>query len=478
MPEGVVQWFDPATGEAAIVRGGHVFRAAVADIQSVARHPGARVHFDIHRDGGAERAVDVTLRPGTRTSHGQRGFGTLTGARRPDTKGPAPFAHAHPERGRALASHPLEVARAWVEYLRTGDLDGALSLYARDAVVHGSGADHVGRSHIGAYLEASPLFGREQDAEIRGEDRAVLLRWAGLEVRGRVEHGLLAEQWVEPAAPARVVELPTTAGAVPFAVVTRGPMDDDEVGYAVERIRAVLDQIDDPVLFARLKLTRAGDPARAKPAIVQVSLDLNGDMLRAHVAAHGMQEAADLLQQRLRAKLEQRAQHREALRTRSGMPDPGQWRHGDLPTARPEHFDRPPEERLLVRHKSFATGELTPDEAAFDMDALDHDFHLFRDLATGEDAMLERLPGGGYRLTLLQGRTVEPAPSAIELVVADTSPPELSVQEAIERLRIVGEDFLYFANRATRRGNVIYRRYDGHYGLVALDTGGDARGQD
>ena len=473
MPDGVVQWFDPATGEGVIVRGGRVFSAATADVESVARHAGAHVHFDIRRDHGAERAVDVTLRPGTRTSHHQRRFGTLVGARRPDTKGSAPFAHPHPERGLSLASHPLEVARSWVDCLQTRDLDGALSLYAPDAVLHEGSVDRVGRSHLGAYLEASPLFGVERDPEIRGDDGMVLLRWghlgtgADVELRCRVEHGLIAEQWAAPAVPqARTVQVQTAGGLVPLSITTHGPVGDDEVTYALERVGAVVDQIDDPVLFARVKLTRAGDPAREKPALAQVALDVNGELVRAHVAAHRMDEAADLLQRRLHDKLEQRAQHRDALRTRSGIPEPGEWRHGDIPSARPGYFDRPPEERQLVRHKTFALDELTPDEAAFDMAQLDYDFHLFRDLASGEDSVLEHHPDGTYRLTRLRGTAVEPGPVSIPLTVAHTSPPEFTVQAAVERMNADGEDFLFFANAASRRGNVIYRRYDGHYGLI------------
>lgn len=135
MPDGVVQWVDPTDGAASIVRGGRVYAAAQAELEPVARHPGARVHFDIRREGGVERAVDVTLRRGTRVSHHQRRYGPLVGARRLDTKGSAPFARPHPERGRSLAVHPLEVARAWVECLQAGDLDGALALYGAAALV-------------------------------------------------------------------------------------------------------------------------------------------------------------------------------------------------------------------------------------------------------------------------------------------------------------------------------------------------------
>ena len=38
---------------------------------------------------------------------------------------------------------------------------------------------------------------------------------------------------------------------------------------------------------------------------------------------------------------------------------------------------------------------------------------------------------------------------------------------AVEReLDAEGEDFLFFVNAESRRGNVVYRRYDGHYGLL------------
>lgn len=474
MPDGVVQWFDPATGDAAVVRGGRVYSAVAADLEPVARHAGARVHFDIRRDHGTERAVDVTLRPGTRVSHRQGRFGTLVGARRPDTKASAPFAHAHPERGRTLALHPLEIARAWVDCLQARDLDGALALYGPDAVLHVDGEHHAGRSHLGAYLEASPLFGSDRDPEIRGEDGFVVVRWdheargTRLELRSRIEHGVVAEQWLGSAAatPAHAVEVEAGGRSVAVAVLTRGRVDDDDVDHAVSRVAAVLRHVEAPVLFVRLKLSVAADPARTRPAMAEVAVDVDGELVRAHVAAHGMREASDLLERRLRDKLEQRAQRREWIRTRSGVPEPGEWRHGDLAAIRPDHFERPPDERLLVRHKTFAVDELTPDEAAFDMEQLDYDFYLFRDLASGEDAVLDRLPDGTYRITLLHPISVETGPVSISHTVATASPPELTVQEAKQRMDDGGEPYLFFANRATGRGNVIYRRYDGHDGLI------------
>lgn len=472
MPEGVVQWIDPASGRATVLRDGHVYAAAWNDIESAARRAGVRVHFDVHREGGAERAVRVQLHPEARGSSHRHRVGSLAGARRPDARGATPFAARHPERGRVLATHPLEVARAWADCLQSRDIDAALSLYSSDAVLHGEDGDHAGRAGLGRYLEASPMFGIHDVPHLRGADGSVVVQWptagdGGIEVRSRVEHGVVAEQWVgRPSDEGRTVAVDTGAAPVEFAVVTRGAISESDVDHAMERVRAVVGRVHEPILFARLKLSVAADPAQVKPALAQVTIDVDGELVRAHVAGHTVREAADLLQRRLNDQLEQRAQHREALRTRPAGHQAGQWRHGDRPDERPDHFDRPPDQRQLVRHKMFEINELTVDEAAFDMEQLDYDFHLFRDLASGDDSVLERLPGGGYRLNPLHPVPHDTSPTAISLTVTETAAPQFAVSEAIERLDSGGERFVFFADSATGRGNVVYRRYDGHYGLI------------
>ena len=474
MPDGVVQWFDPATGEAAVVRAGRVYRAEARAVESRARHPGARVHFDIERDRGADRAVLVRLRPGSRVSNRHRRVGDLTGARHPDAKGTAPLAHTHPELGLSLTPHPLEIAAAWARSVRAKDLDTALALYASDATLHTADRDVKGRAHLQAYLEASPLLSVEGEPAIRGEDGTVLLRWvdhhgsAVLEVRSRITHGLIAEHWVGEAIPESApVTVAAPAGPVPLSVVAQGDVDDDARAYANQQIGAVIEHIDEPVLFARVKLTEAPDPAHDRPAIAQVTVDLNGDVVRAQVACHAMREAIDLLQARLRGQLAHRHEHLEALRRRPPVSPSGEWRHGDAPTSRPDYFDRPPDERELVCRKTYVDEETTPDEAAFDMDQLDFDFYLFRDLASGEDAVLERTNDGSYLLNRVRPATVDPGPTAIALTVVDKPVPEFDLNEAIERITADGERYVFFRNAATGRGNVIYHRFDGHYGLIA-----------
>jgi hypothetical protein len=259
-----------------------------------------------------------------------------------------------------------------------------------------------------------------------------------------------------------------SAGAPVFAVVTQGDVPEDAIAYARDKLGELHALADARVLFARLSLVQEADPARERPAVAKVSLDLDGDLVRAHVAARTMHEAADLLARRLRDKLEHRAERRDARRRRGPASAAGGWRHGDLPAERPEYVDRPPEDRRLVRRKTFATEEITPDEAVFDMEQLDFDFHLFRDLTDHTDAVIERRDDG-YRLTLAGAPVAERPPTAASMELAALPAPTMSLRSALEDLELSAARFVFFVDEATGRGAVAYRRYDGHYGLIALE---------
>jgi ribosome-associated translation inhibitor RaiA len=251
-----------------------------------------------------------------------------------------------------------------------------------------------------------------------------------------------------------------------LTMVAGGDVSDETRRYARKRLGPVIERIPDPVLFARVKLTQAPDPAVARPAIAQVTVDVNGEIVRARLCAHDMREAIDLVQARLRDKLAHRVQHRHALRRRPAASPPGEWRHGDAPSDRSPYFDRPANEREVVRHKTLVTSAVTPDEAAFDMGQLDFDFYLFQEHPSGGDALLERLSDGSYRLARVRPTATETGRIAVQLAVSQHAAPVLELAEAVERISASGERFVFFENAASRRGNVIYRRYDGHYGLL------------
>jgi hypothetical protein len=482
MPDGVVVWFDPKSGDARIVRGSHVYPVTAAEIDPRARRAGARVHFDIRRDGGVDRAGDVRLRAGRRNDAHHHRAGTLVGARRADTKGPSPVEAFHTQAGLSLAVHPLAVADAWGNAVAAGDVDYALAFYAPDAVVHTAAGDVSGRGDLQRLLSELPVRGERGAPSVGGEGDAAVVRWepagdadTGLTARLRVAHGEIVEQWfgdVEPVPRHRVGTTPR--GEVPIVITADEDIPDYVISDATRTVMALTDLFDGPLLLVRLKLSFARDKARPRRALVQGTLDVNGHLVRAHVAAETFQDALDVLAGRLRDKLEHLAQHQEALRRRVEPPPPGEWRHGDVAPARPPYFDRPVEERELVRHKAYVADELRLDEAVFDMEQLDYDFHLFRDIDTGEDSLIAR-DDDGYRVQHLNtppGHT-GPHQAGGTAIDEDAAPaPVLDIAEAIERLDAGGERFVFFADRTSGRGAVVYHRYDGHYGLLTLAEAG------
>jgi hypothetical protein len=229
-------------------------------------------------------------------------------------------------------------------------------------------------------------------------------------------------------------------------VAARGAVSEEHLRYAEEKVRAATRAAPRPVLFSRVALTQHENPSVERPSSAKATLDVSGRLVRAHVAAPTMRETIDLLEERLRRRLEILAEQRQHARHETGLAEPGEWRHGSLPTQRPAYFLRPPEERELLRHKTYEYSALTPKEAALDLELLDYDFHLFRNADTGGDCVVHRRPDG-------------------TLALLETAPEE-SVEQAIERLEATGEPFVFFEDRQSGRGNVLYHRYDGHYGLI------------
>ena len=57
---------------------------------------------------------------------------------------------------------------------------------------------------------------------------------------------------------------------------TRGTVPEGPASFAARHVSAVLPKAPEPVLFARVKLTMLADPRVERPAITQVSVDVNG----------------------------------------------------------------------------------------------------------------------------------------------------------------------------------------------------------
>lgn len=251
--------------------------------------------------------------------------------------------------------------------------------------------------------------------------------------------------------------------------VVNGEVGDDDVAYAEDKVREVAAYAPAPVRFARLALSHETNPSITRRAVAKASLDVDGQPVRAHVAAEHFTEAADRLEDRLRRGLEALAAKRQERWRDTGDSGPGEWRHGDLPTDRPEYYPRPPEEREIVRRKTFALRELSPEEATLELDVLDLDWLLFTELTTGADAVIERR-GDGYHL-LLAGDTVVDTEELAVPIEAEAGVGTMEIEEAIEALDVSDLSYLFFVDAATGQGTAVYRRYDGHYGLIVPATG-------
>lgn len=222
-----------------------------------------------------------------------------------------------------------------------------------------------------------------------------------------------------------------------------------------------------PVLHAHVKLSEHADPAVARRVIAQANLDVNGRLVRAQVEGLTAQEAIDRLEARLRHRLERVAENWEAKR--GGMPrvGPHEWRHQSEPTHRPSYFPRPESERRIMRRKSYSLPTCTVEEAALEMELLDYDFHLFTEEGTKQDSVLYHEGPTEYRLAQVNPEPADKlAPFELPLTISPQPAPRLTVDQAIERIGLLGLPFLFFVDTARDRGSVLYHRYDGHYGLI------------
>jgi ribosome-associated translation inhibitor RaiA len=222
-----------------------------------------------------------------------------------------------------------------------------------------------------------------------------------------------------------------------------------------------------PVLHARVKLSRHHDPAVERPVVAQANLDVEGRLVRAQVQGATAREAIDQLEARLRHRLERVAEHWEARRGTVPAAGLHEWRHESSPTQRPDHFPRPADQREVIRRKSFTMAPCTVDEAAMEMEMLDYDFHLFTEKGTGAAGVLYRAHPTGYRLALVTPASPDQlAPFQLPLTISPQPAPCLTVEQATDRIGILGLPFLFFIDAAHGRASVLYHRYDGHYGLI------------
>ncbi|MEV7548323.1 HPF/RaiA family ribosome-associated protein [Amycolatopsis sp. NPDC089917] len=245
-------------------------------------------------------------------------------------------------------------------------------------------------------------------------------------------------------------------------VTVRGDLPPALAERAGRKVKRLFGLTRRPVLAASVRLSGHGNPV-----VAQANLDVGGRRLRAQVVAPTAEEAIERLDGKLRLQLERSAHYWDARRGRRPDVDPGEWRH-DSPSGRPTRwFPRPEGEPEIVRRKTYSLGRSTVDEAFFEMHLLDYDFHLFTESGTGQDSVLYHAGPTLHRLA--QSTPPGPhllSPFRLAVTVSGRPAPVLTTTDAMHRLGVLGLPFLFFLDLDRARGNLLYRRYDGHYGLI------------
>jgi ribosome-associated translation inhibitor RaiA len=205
--------------------------------------------------------------------------------------------------------------------------------------------------------------------------------------------------------------------------------------YAQEKFAGLARLAPLPILSGHVRFTRTAHRDPATRIIAEVNLDVNGRPVRAQVAASSPFEAVDLARDRLRRKLSQLGRHpaRQGGRERAH---------------RPGYAPRAVAQREVVRRKTFQPTTATLQEAEFDLELMDYDFLLFTDAWSNVDSVVARDGRDGYQVTVLR------------------DVPRLTLPTAKAVLDSTDTPFVFYADAETGRGNVLYRRHDGNYGLI------------
>jgi ribosomal subunit interface protein len=122
---------------------------------------------------------------------------------------------------------------------------------------------------------------------------------------------------------------------IDVAVTARGDVADGDRDHARKRVGALEQHVSDPLLGARVTLTLERNPRLARPARAEAELNVNGHMLRGHVASATMSQAIDELGSHLERQLRDFVERRARLKRRAGEPREGEWHHGQASPPRP-----------------------------------------------------------------------------------------------------------------------------------------------
>lgn len=254
------------------------------------------------------------------------------------------------------------------------------------------------------------------------------------------------------------------AGLEPVEVLVRGTVSERDIDGGRRSVRASTRRAAG-VDRSRIKMAEYRHHSGARLGVAQVNVECSGRLVRSQAAAASVGDAVRSACGALPGRLD-RLRHRLA-QAPPGPPDlAGEaWDRREsrrIPASRP--YAGPA--RRIVRNKAYALALQDAGTAALTMDLRDYDFHLFIEASIGEHALVHRAGPSGYRLRLPRPELMTDRDTAAPVTVDETPLPHLGLPDAVRLLDADESPFLGFISTTTGRGTVLYRRFDGHLGIV------------
>ncbi len=165
----------------------------------------------------------------------------------------------------------------------------------------------------------------------------------------------------------------------------------DALKSYVERKTERLDRYFDQIVDAKVVLSLAGSPHVERRAKAEIQLNVPGGLIRVEESDPDMYAAIDRAVEVLEKQLK-RFKGRLLGKRHSGL---------GAPPSPPPFAEEPEEEAFepeIVRVKRFEMKPMTPEDAALQMEALGHNFFVFRNADTEEINVIYRRHDGNYGL--------------------------------------------------------------------------------
>ena len=166
--------------------------------------------------------------------------------------------------------------------------------------------------------------------------------------------------------------------------------------YATEKIERIAKFFDDgrSVSRAEVELIHERNSSNPEPEVADTTLYINGTVLKAREASADMYASIDLMSDKLVRQV-QRYRGRQLDRWQGQRE-----RHALEETPQPVIVEDEAEEieARIVRTKQFQMKPMSAEEAALQMELLDHAFFVFTNADTGEINVVYRRRDGNYGL--------------------------------------------------------------------------------